>query len=486
MYSQLIVRGAESERRYYRFGPHRLSASEKVLDRDGFNVPLPPKAIETLLVLVENHGHVVSQQTLMDRVWPDTFVTDSSLTRNISLLRKALDDDAAATSCIETVSKRGYRFAIPVNEHLETSRASRLGPGRSRGAVVVAAALLIVLISGLAAMRRGAISPEARSAYLIGRHLTEKVTAQETRKAREYFEESLRQDPKSSLAHAGLAQALTQLAGIGAGDPRELFFQARGLAERAVLLDPRQPLAHVALARVRLLADWDWRLAEESLREALSRGDPTPEVLASYGCFLSTLGRFDEARRQLRAAQDLDPASPYISTIAGRNDYFAGRWKEAAAQFSAVLEREPGYSLASYYLALTLGFQGRTQDAVHELRNARLNPAVLRTDTAWLQHRQGRSELAAAVLEEKKRLVAVGECSRCDLLLLAASLNRKDEAFQSLEACFGEHSTAVLNLNSDPRLEPIRGDPRFDAALRRLGLKRSLTLTASSSERIPE
>jgi DNA-binding winged helix-turn-helix (wHTH) protein len=442
-----------------------------VLDRDGCDIPLPPKAIETLLVLVENYGHVVSQQTLMNRVWPGTFVTDSSLMRNISLLRKALDDDPSGTSCIETVSKRGYRFAMPVVEMSETSRPQRFSLARSRWAIVIAATLLIVLISGLAAMRRGAISPEARTAYLIGRHLIEKATPLETRKAREYFEEALRQDPKSSLAHAGLAQALIQMGGLGAGDPRELFPEARRLAEQAVILDPRQPLAHVAFAKARLLTDWDWRAAEASMRESVRLGDPSPAAHTSYGCFLSTLGRFDEARIQLHAAQALDPASPYIGTVAARNEYFAGRWKDAAAQFAAVLERESGYSLANYYLALTLGFQGRAQDAFRELNNARLQPERLRSETAWLQYREGRPDLAAAALEQKKRLIASGVGSRCDLLLLTATLNLKDEAFQSLNACFADHSTVVLNLNSDPRLQPLRADPRFDAALRRLGLE---------------
>ena len=74
-------------------------------------MPLKPKVLETLLVLIEISGHVMDKQELMQRLWPDSFVEEANLHVNISQLRKALGDDENGEHFIETVPKRGYRFA---------------------------------------------------------------------------------------------------------------------------------------------------------------------------------------------------------------------------------------------------------------------------------------------------------------------------------------------------------------------------------------
>jgi DNA-binding winged helix-turn-helix (wHTH) protein/TolB-like protein/Tfp pilus assembly protein PilF len=101
---------------YYEFGPFRLNVSERLLQRDGTVVPLTPKLIDTLVVLVENNGHVVSKDLLMKALWPDTFVEESSLTQNVSLLRKALAESGRGYHYIETLPKRGYRFSADVRQ----------------------------------------------------------------------------------------------------------------------------------------------------------------------------------------------------------------------------------------------------------------------------------------------------------------------------------------------------------------------------------
>ena len=94
----------------YQFDAFRLDVGEQRLLRDGVPVPLPPKEFETLRVLVERPGQLVSKQTLLDLVWAGTFVGDDTIAQRISLIRKALGDDPAGSKYIETVPKRGYRF----------------------------------------------------------------------------------------------------------------------------------------------------------------------------------------------------------------------------------------------------------------------------------------------------------------------------------------------------------------------------------------
>lgn len=99
----------------YQFGPFSVDTAERVLLRDGHPVALPPKAFDLLLVLVENSGHLLEKDELMQRLWPDTFVEEANLPNNISLLRKALAIDQDH-QYIETVPRRGYRFVADVEE----------------------------------------------------------------------------------------------------------------------------------------------------------------------------------------------------------------------------------------------------------------------------------------------------------------------------------------------------------------------------------
>ncbi len=117
----------------YSFGPFLLDPTEKVLLRKGHAVVLPPKALETLLVLVQKHGHVTEKAELLQRVWPDTFVEEATLTQNIFTLRKALDDSPDGHEYIETIPKRGYRFVAPVRalEQLSAPADSESQPRRT-------------------------------------------------------------------------------------------------------------------------------------------------------------------------------------------------------------------------------------------------------------------------------------------------------------------------------------------------------------------
>src|SRR5262249_53647159 len=108
--------GAAQLTRIYEFGPFRLVAAERLLLRGLSPVPLEPKVFETLLVLVQNGGHLVEKDLLMKEVWPDSFVEESNLSRNISVLRKVLNQNQTGHQYIETVPRIGYRFIEPVRE----------------------------------------------------------------------------------------------------------------------------------------------------------------------------------------------------------------------------------------------------------------------------------------------------------------------------------------------------------------------------------
>lgn len=151
----------ESPRLVFSFPPFRLDSSQRLVTHDGQPISLTPKEFDTLLVLVEAAGRVVDKEELINRVWPNSFVGDGSLARNISVLRKSLGG-----GCIETHRGRGYRIALPIitttsspvvapTELLrerEARTASSAGeaeveePGRWRRGVVIASVTAVVLL----------------------------------------------------------------------------------------------------------------------------------------------------------------------------------------------------------------------------------------------------------------------------------------------------------------------------------------------------
>lgn len=114
----------QQEKRVYQFGPFRMDGSERLLRRGDQVIPAPPKALETLLVLAASHGRVLEKEELIKLVWPETFIEEGALARNISLLRKILGEEPNGGEYIDTIPRRGYRFVAPVTESVENGAAT--------------------------------------------------------------------------------------------------------------------------------------------------------------------------------------------------------------------------------------------------------------------------------------------------------------------------------------------------------------------------
>jgi TolB-like protein/DNA-binding winged helix-turn-helix (wHTH) protein len=108
---------SQSTRLQFRFGEFCLDVDERCLLHRGVSVPLAPKVFDTLLLLVKNAGHLIEKEEFMKELWPDTFVGDDALARNISILRKVLGESSESQSAIATVPKKGYRFVAEVSQN---------------------------------------------------------------------------------------------------------------------------------------------------------------------------------------------------------------------------------------------------------------------------------------------------------------------------------------------------------------------------------
>jgi DNA-binding winged helix-turn-helix (wHTH) protein len=153
--------------KYLCFGDFRLCPAEHLLLRDQTPLPLAPKAFDLLLLLVQNSGHLVKRDVLMETIWPDSFVEETNITVNISLLRKALGSMPNGQPYIETVPRRGYRFnaAVTECEDAEESPTSepKISSQKSNEDVMLGPAVASVLADASAATSPDLQAPAAAS-----------------------------------------------------------------------------------------------------------------------------------------------------------------------------------------------------------------------------------------------------------------------------------------------------------------------------------
>lgn len=467
------------ERTAYRFGPYRLSIKDRILDRDGQRIQLTPKVVDTLFVLVENAGQVVTKEELMKAVWPDVVVVESGLTRNLSNLRKALEEGSGEGSFIETIPRRGYRFVAPVQEEFREEpdepapaaapppppRRRFLWPGVALAVVVTAAAIGFFLKLG-----RDRSAPPVDPATRIGEHLLYKLAPEETIRAAEHFERAVAANPDSARAHAGLAISLLQLSTLGVQSLPEVLPRAEPAARKAIDLDPASSAAQYSAGMVSLFKDWDFAAAEPKFRRALQLDPESVQVRLGYARLKLATADLDQAQQLVEEALALDPASPPLGTMYCCLFYYRRDFRRAEAECRKVLDREPGYALAHYYLALTLGFLGALDEAGKSLDRSGLMPGVVEADRAWLRLLQGDRVPAAEVLEQRRSLINQQKIDTTAKLLPATILGNLDEAYEALESGIRTRAPELLTLAIDPRLAPLRNDPRYSSVARRIGV----------------
>lgn len=205
---------------FYEFGPYRLDPSQQSLREGNRSVSLTPKAFQTLLVLVENSGHVVEKEELLQRVWPDTFVEEATLAQNVFTLRKQLRDDRAEALYIETVPKRGYRFVAPVQvSGVATANSPASGAAeesaRAGSRMLYMSTVFWVSVAGLLLVIGG---------WFIWEHFHRSLGARRPMIA-VLPVENLTGDPNREYLSDGLTEEL--IAQLGALDPERLGVIAR-------------------------------------------------------------------------------------------------------------------------------------------------------------------------------------------------------------------------------------------------------------------
>jgi TolB-like protein/tetratricopeptide (TPR) repeat protein len=320
--------------------------------------------------------------------------------------------------------------------------------------------------------RSPALPAPVMEAFLRGRWFISRRTPRDCERAVEFFETVKREAPDFAAAWAGVSDALVIGALYGGGDPADAIAQARANCSHALALDPDSPEAWSALGAIQLFSDWDFDLAMDAFRRALSLSPSLPIAHLAIGDICILRGQSDAALRHLDAALELDPLDLGLGMNKGDFLIMAGRYGEAVRQLRRTLELDPGFAPARFRLAHALALSGDFPAAHRALEHATPDPGSAKwLETAVLvQALAGDRSRAREALAE---LVALAERAYVSPWLLArahAAVGDADACYHWLDRCFEERSGSLIFLAVSPVFAPVRQDPRFGACLTRLGL----------------
>jgi TolB-like protein/Tfp pilus assembly protein PilF len=316
----------------------------------------------------------------------------------------------------------------------------------------------------------------AEEAYLAGRYHLGQYGLDSAALALEAFTRAEKLDPLYAAALAGAAQARFAL-GFGG---RISHAEARALAlsdvREALRLDPDLPDAHAAFADVKFYYDWDWRGAESEYRRAIDLNPSFTYARSQYARYLAAANRMDDAQVQASLTADLDPLSAEAAQTRGLILYYARKPEAAAIELQRALALDPSNARAHRVLARVRESEGRFDDGLAEMQQAielaKGAAASWQLQVARLHALAGNKDEARAVM----RRVTDGErtgASRVDdeqLAYVRLALDDQNGALDLLERAMRDRQPSLLWLAVDPRVEPLRPNPRFRALVKSLGL----------------
>ena len=306
------------------------------------------------------------------------------------------------------------------------------------------------------------VDAKAYEAYLRGRFLLDQGTEESLNQARDQFTKALEIQNDYAAAYSGLASYYAILPFYSALSPAEVFPKARATAEKSLALDEGLAEAHASLAYIRAYYEWDWAAAEREFRRALELRPSYADAHFVYARFLAAAGRMDEAVAEIGRAQILDPRSLSLK----------GRYDETLKELLDVRQLDPSLPLAHWGIGLIYEQKGTEKEAIAALLKATsLSKSLnLQSSLAHAHAQFGNRKEARETLKVMRERLRQSYVPSYYFVLIHTALGEKDLAFEWLERAYQERSTVLAYLRLDPRLAPLRSDPRFTSLLARLGL----------------
>ncbi|CAN5714415.1 hypothetical protein BH23GEM5_BH23GEM5_02210 [soil metagenome] len=441
----------------------------------------------------------LAAQLLSERHEEPAHVDDLSPVHTLNIPPAAgLQDDTGSS---EDVSPEVRDHLVTVPDQARPG-PGETGPGRWSfrwAALLLTGVVVVVLAIGVWTIRpmaegklrevdRGAatrqIDPRAHELYLRGRTAWSERSREGVEKSVVLFRQAVDQDPTYAAAWAGLADAYVILGYLGFGPPTSMFPKGKAAALRALELDHSLAAAYAPLGQA-LVWERDWKGAERAFQRAIELDPSYATAHQWYGLLLVPLGRMDEAVEHTRRASRLDPLSRQINNSHGMVLHYAGRSKEALWHYQQVIQAEPDsqwvrqnpWLLSNASRVYTA--QEQYAEAIRLLEQALsvvpFHPRPL-ADLAYAYAAMGDPEKA---LQSFSRADTTNPQYAYFRASVFAVLSQRDSAFHWLNRVEEWSPSPLSELRMDPRMEPLRSDPRYNMLLKSLGLSATIHPKAS-------
>jgi DNA-binding winged helix-turn-helix (wHTH) protein len=436
-----------------RFGDCTFDSASRTLLRAGEDVRISGKAFQLLELLLAARPNPIAKNDLFAKLWPDTFVSDANLASLIKEIRAAIGDDAKASRYIRTLHRFGYAFSGAVTD-LHAAPAAAEVPLASTFSV----------IDDLRRRKRYTHDAATYQLYLKGRHHWNRRTVEGITRAISFFEAAIERDAAYAPAFSGLADCWIALASRDLEPPLQLFPKAEIAARRALELDAELAEAHASMAAIHEVFDWDWARAESEYLAALRLDPGYATARQWFALALAHHGRFVDALAQMNTASESDPLSFILNANHAVIHYLARAYPASEELCHRALEINPHHEPSHFTLGLAHQQRGRMGDAKASLEKAlaisRGEPHVIAA--------LGALERDGARLEELTALATTRNVSDVHFATIHIALGETDHALVCLERAEAARSGWLVYLGTEPRFDPLRGEPRFASLLARI------------------
>jgi len=320
--------------------------------------------------------------------------------------------------------------------------------------------------------RRQTRNAEAYDLYLRGRHYWYQLTPPTTKRAVEYFSRATQLDPEYALALSGLADCYSGSPINGDAPPLAMWPLAREATARAVAAEPNLAEVQTSLGFVRFWFDWDWRGAEAAYRKAIDLDPHYPMAHRMLGIVLAHMGRYAEARPEMNRLRELDPLLAANQALSAQVA-FAGRDYAAAVQFARqAIVIDPEFWIGLIQLGQAYEQLGESELALVALNKAgRFSGGNSKAISlrGYLFAKLGRVNEAREVLNTLEAMARERYIPPYAMALVHAGLGEKEKALEQLERAVDVRDVHMCFPPIDPKWDVFRGDPRFQAVLKRCG-----------------
>ncbi|HKX84189.1 MAG TPA: tetratricopeptide repeat protein, partial [Pyrinomonadaceae bacterium] len=317
-------------------------------------------------------------------------------------------------------------------------------------------------------------SPEAYQLYLNGQLLWHGRRANWIDNSLAFYKKAVEKDPNFALAFIGMADAYIMLNGHHKMSAAETEMNARPVIMRALEIDGSLAQAHNALAELKYQYEYDWSGAGEEFTKAIELNPNVAWIHQAHGWYLMSLGRFEEADAEMERARQLDPNSLTVNVGRGRLLYYWRRYDAAIAHFRNLITVEPNdpslhNALFSVYvqkgeyakaIESALTYQSLTGSSPERIEDYR----SVFASSGW----EGVVKKRLEDLEAQEKLGAVDPVSFANVYV---ALGDREKALFWLERALEAREPAIIQFKVEPAYDTIRGDPRFIALIRKIGLE---------------